>query len=73
MRIRYFDRNDQDEGPENEGEDPEDIGRRGRQRVLAVETLPQGVERARSYVAVNDPEAGQAEQEEASSSAGVAG
>ncbi len=44
---------------------PRDVGRRGSERVLAVEAFAQGIERARADIAVNDSEAGEAEQKKA--------
>jgi hypothetical protein len=49
-----LDRNDEDQRPDDEGQDPEHVGWAHRDRVRSVEALAQRVERARSDVAVDD-------------------
>ncbi len=61
-----FDRNDEEERPKDEREHPKDVGRAGMHGVLPVKALAQGVKWTRADVAVNDPEAGEAEQSKAS-------
>ncbi len=51
--------------PKDQREHAEHVCGRGRDRVLTVETFSQRVERARADVAVDDPEAGETEQEQA--------
>ena len=59
-----LDRDDEDEGPEDQREHAQDVGRRDGDGVGAVKTLPHRVERARPDVAVHDAEGAQGEGEE---------
>ena len=59
-----LDRDRQDEGPEDQGEDPEDVLGRGRDRVVPREALPERVEGARPDVAEDDAEGAERQDRE---------
>ena len=54
-----LDRDDDDERPDEQREQPEDVLRRGRHAVRAMQRLPHRVERAGADVAVHDAERGE--------------
>jgi hypothetical protein len=58
-----FEGNDDDQGPEDEGEDAEDVPRRELDGVGAVEAFPDGVERAGTDVAIHHSESAEGEGE----------